>query len=150
VPRREHQETRRKGTNVCNHCGHNDHQRKSSALCPFNVPAGKVPDHTGMRMINDDQLPTTVDIVPANTQENVTCASSVASLGLQDRANQPNQLSAIVRRKIESQDSYSDDDVSAISDSDSDVLLTVEKADIVEFLDDDSSTLAGFEEELST
>ena len=125
-------------------------------------------------MINDDQLPTTVDIVPANTQENVTCASSVASLGLQDRANQPNQLSvsnwtwpikifivkraltmeffvqAIVRRKIESQDSYSDDDVSAISDSDSDVLLTVEKADIVEFLDDDSSTLAGFEEELST
>jgi hypothetical protein len=26
--------------------------------------------------------------------------------------------------------------------------LTVEKADIVEFLDDDSSTLAGFEEEL--
>jgi len=93
LTRREHQETRRKGTIVCNHCGRNDHQRKSSALCPFNVPAGKVPDHTGMRMINDDQLPTTVDIVPANTQENVTCASSVASLGLQDRANQPNQLS---------------------------------------------------------
>jgi hypothetical protein len=44
-------------------------------------------------MINDDQLPTTVDIVPANTQENVTYASSVASLGLQDRANQANQLS---------------------------------------------------------
>jgi hypothetical protein len=93
LTRREHQETRRKGTIVCNHCGRNDHQRKSSALCPFNVPAGKVPDHTGMRMINDDQLPTTVDIVPANTKENVTCASSVASLGLQDRANQPNQLS---------------------------------------------------------
>jgi hypothetical protein len=56
--------------------------------------AGKVPDHTGMCMINDDQLPTSVDIVPANTQENVTCApSSVASLGLQDRANQANQLS---------------------------------------------------------
>ena len=51
-----------------------------------------MPDHTGMLMINDDQLPT-VDIVPANTQENVTCASSVASLGLQDRANQANQLS---------------------------------------------------------
>ena len=59
-------------------------------------------------------------------------------------------VQAIVRRKIESQDSYSDDDVSAISDSDSDVWVTVEKADIVEFLDDDSSTLAGFEEELST
>ena len=27
--RREHQETRRKGMNICNHCGHNDHQRKS-------------------------------------------------------------------------------------------------------------------------
>jgi hypothetical protein len=48
------------------------------------------------------------------------------------------------------QDYHSDDDVSAISDSDSDILVTVEKADIVEFLDDNSSTLAGFEEELST
>ena len=38
---------------------------------------------------------------------------------------------AIVGRRIESQDSYSDDDVSAISDSDSDILVTVEKADIV-------------------
>ncbi len=62
---------------VCNHCGRNDHQRKSSALCQFNVVlVGKVPDDTGMLMINDDQLPTTVDILP---QENVTCASSVAS-----------------------------------------------------------------------
>ena len=59
-------------------------------------------------------------------------------------------VQAIVGRKIESLGSYSDDDVSAISDSDSDVLLTIEKGDIVEFLDDDSSTLAGFEEELST
>ena len=59
-------------------------------------------------------------------------------------------VQAIVGRKIESQDSYSNDDVLAISDSDSDILVTVEKADIVEFLDDDSSTLAGFEEELST
>ena len=59
-------------------------------------------------------------------------------------------VQAIVGRKIESQDSYSDDDVSVISDSDSDILVTVEKADIVELLDDDSSTLAGFEEELST
>jgi hypothetical protein len=59
-------------------------------------------------------------------------------------------VQTIVGRKIESQDSYSDDDVSAIIDSDSDILVTVEKADIVEFLDDDGSTLAGFEEELST
>ena len=56
----------------------------------------------------------------------------------------------IVGRKIESQDFSSDDDVSAIIDSDSDILETVEKANIVEFLNDDSSTLAGFEEELST
>ena len=81
------QETRRKGTNVCNHCGRNDHQRKSRALCPFNV--GELPDHTGMCMINDDQLPT-VDIVPANTQE-ARCYMCIQ--GLQDRANQPNQLS---------------------------------------------------------
>ncbi len=58
-------------------------------------------------------------------------------------------VQAIVGRKIELQDSYSIDDISAISDPDSDILVTVEKADIVEFLDDDSSTLAGFEEELS-
>ena len=46
---------------------------------------------TGMRIITGDQLPT-VDIVLANTQENVTCASSVASVALQDHANQANQL----------------------------------------------------------
>ena len=56
----------------------------------------------------------------------------------------------ILRLKILAQDCHSDDDVSAIRDSDSDILVTVEKADIVKFLDDDSSTLAGFEEELST
>ena len=76
-------------TDVCNHCGRNDRQRKSSALCPFN--AGKVHSSTGMRIITGDQLPT-VDIVLANTQENVTCASSVASVALQDHANQANQL----------------------------------------------------------
>ena len=60
-------------------------------------------------------------------------------------------VQAIVGRKIESQDSYSDFDVLAISDSDSDILLeTIEKANIVEFLDNDSTMLAGFEEELST
>jgi hypothetical protein len=56
----------------------------------------------------------------------------------------------IVGRKIELQDSYSDDDILAIIYSDSDILETVEKADFAEFLDDDSSTLAGFEGELST
>ncbi len=59
-------------------------------------------------------------------------------------------VEVILGRKIESQDSYINDDILAISDSDSDVLVTVEKADIVEFLNNDSSTLAGFEEELKT
>jgi hypothetical protein len=36
-----------------------------------------------------------------------------------------------------------------ISDSDSDILETIEKADFVEFLDNNSSTSAGFEEDLS-
>ena len=36
-------------------------------------------------------------------------------------------VQAIVGRKIESQDSYSDGDVLAISDSDSDILVTVER-----------------------
>mgnify|MGYP006198294083 CR=1 FL=1 len=56
---------------------------------------------------------------------------------------------AMVGRKIEPQDTFSDD-VSAISDSDSDVLEIVEKTEIVKFLDDESSTLTGFEEELIT
>ena len=55
----------------------------------------------------------------------------------------------IVGRKIESQDFNSDDDVLAIIDSDSDILETVEKANIVEFLNDDSSTSAWYKEELS-
>ena len=56
----------------------------------------------------------------------------------------------IVGRKIESQDFNSDDDILVISDHVSDILDTIEKANIVEFLGDDSSTLAGFEEEVST
>ena len=56
----------------------------------------------------------------------------------------------ILRLNIASQDSDSDDDVSALSGSDSDILETVEKADFVEFLDDDSSTLAGSEADLDT
>ena len=55
----------------------------------------------------------------------------------------------IVGRKIESQDFNSDDDISAIIDSDSDILETVEKANIVEFSNNDSSTLEGFKEGLS-
>jgi hypothetical protein len=51
-----------------------------------------------------------------------------------------------LRLKILAQDFYSDDDVVLISDSDSDILETIEKADFVELLDDDhSSMLAGFE-----
>jgi hypothetical protein len=46
--------------------------------------------------------------------------------------------------KIPAHDYYSDDDVLAHSNSDSDILATVEKADFVEFLDDDSSTLLGW------
>ena len=51
---------------------------------------------------------------------------------------------------IASQNSDSDDDVSALSDSDSDILETGEKADIVNFLDSDCSTLAGSEGNLDT
>ena len=56
----------------------------------------------------------------------------------------------ILRLNIASQDSDSDDDVSALSGSDSDILETVEKADFVEFLDHNSSTLAGPEADLDT
>ena len=56
----------------------------------------------------------------------------------------------ILRLNIASQDSDSDDDVSALIGSDSDILETVEKADFVEFLDDNSSTLAGSEADLDT
>ena len=52
--------------------------------------------------------------------------------------------------KIPAHDYYSDDDVLAHSNSDSDILATVEKADFVEFLDDDISTLAGSEDDLDT
>ena len=56
----------------------------------------------------------------------------------------------ILRLNIASQDSDSDDDVSALSGSDSDILETVEKPDIVEFLDNDSSMLASCEGDLDT
>ena len=42
----------------------------------------------------------------------------------------------ILELKIWAQDYHSNDDVSAISDSDSDFLETVENADFAEFLDD--------------
>ena len=57
----------------------------------------------------------------------------------------------ILRLNFLAQDYYhSDDDVLVISDSDSDTLEIIEKADFVEFSGDNSSMLAGFEEELST
>ena len=55
----------------------------------------------------------------------------------------------IFRLNILAQDYHSDDDVLAISDSDSDVLATIETADFVDFWGDYSSTLAGFEEKKS-
>ena len=57
----------------------------------------------------------------------------------------------ILRLNIGSQDSDSDDEVLAVSGSDSDIIETVENADFVEFLDDNSSsTLAGSEGDLDT
>ena len=45
----------------------------------------------------------------------------------------------ILGRKIPAHNYHSDDDVSALNNSDSDILATVlDKADFVEFLDDDS------------
>jgi len=44
----------------------------------------------------------------------------------------------ILGLKIPAHDCHSDDDVSALNNSDSDILATIEKADFVEFLDDDS------------
>ena len=54
------------------------------------------------------------------------------------------------RTKIPAHVYYSDDDVLAQSNSDSEILATVEKADFVEFLDNNSSTLAGSEDDLDT
>ena len=56
----------------------------------------------------------------------------------------------ILQLNIASQDSDSDDDISALSGSDSDILKTVEKADFVEFWDNDSSTFARSEGDLDT
>ena len=52
--------------------------------------------------------------------------------------------------KIWAQDYHSIDDVSDNSDSDSDFLETVEKADFVEFLDYSSSTSAGSKSDFNT
>jgi hypothetical protein len=163
---REHQETtRRKGTNVCNHWGRNDHQRRSSTLCPFK--SGKVCSITGMHMITYDQLPT-VDIVLANTQENVTLVSSVASMVLQDHASKPGWSNVLKLLNLTNQNIYGEAGTYngnfctgdyrtrlpfqwwCIGDYDYDILETVEMANIVEFLDIDFSTLVGFEEELNT
>ena len=53
----------------CKHCGRNDHQRKSSKLCPFFQ--GKANHSTGT---------------------GITCASSVAGVSLQRPADQANQM----------------------------------------------------------
>jgi hypothetical protein len=45
---------------------------------------------------------------------------------------------------------HSNDDVSALGNSDSDILVTIENADFVELLDDDSSKLTGAEGDLDT
>ena len=44
----------------------------------------------------------------------------------------------ILGLKIPAHDCHSNDDVSALNNSDSDILATIEKADFVELLDDDS------------
>ena len=99
---------------------------------------------------------------------------NVAGVGLQDLANQANQTEECNSRwpiilymwkralkmefvgheiwglKIPAHDYHSDDDVSELSNSDSDILATVEKADFGEFLDDNSWTLAGSEGDLDT
>ena len=57
----------------------------------------------------------------------------------------------ILGLKILVQDYHSDDDIcSAISDSDSNILVTVEKADFVYVLDDNSSMLAVSEGDFNT
>ena len=56
----------------------------------------------------------------------------------------------ILGLKIPAHDCHSNDDVSALNNSDSDILATVEKADFVEFLDDDSYMLAGSDGDLDT
>ena len=56
----------------------------------------------------------------------------------------------ILRLHIASQDYHSNDDVLALSDSDSDESEAIEKADFVEFLDNNSSTLARPEGNLDT
>ena len=52
--------------------------------------------------------------------------------------------------KLPEHDYFSNDDVLAHSHSDSDILATIEKADFVEFLEDNSSTLAVSEGDLDT
>ena len=123
-----------------------------------------------MYLVTGTNLYQVVHITSANTQENVACVSSVAGVKLKILANRAirtdvsitnqNMNNAagpykgifgqqILRLKIWGLDYHSNDDVSAISDSDSDSdsLETVEKADVVEFLDDitgtGSSTSAG-------
>ena len=112
-----------------------------------------------------------VDIASANTQENVACVSSVAGMGLRNLANRAiltdvsitNQnmnnaagpyngtfCTADFKPKHFSTRLPSNDEVLANSDSDSDFLETVKKADFVEFLDNSSSTSSGSEGDFNT
>ena len=114
-------------------------------------------------MSNDDHLLVPIVNIPPDcqyTQENVTCLFNVVGMGLQDLANQANQTEElyphspiilymwkraltmeffgqeILGLKTPAHDYHSDDDVSALTNSD--ILAKVEKADFVEFLDDNS------------
>ena len=129
----------------------------------------------GTRMISncDHLLVPVVGIVLAYryTQGNVTCVSNVAGVGLQFLTQShggkyfaiANQyifntvrtyhgiflVLEILRINIASQDSDSDDDVSALSGSDSDILDS-RKGRFCRILDDDISMLTGSEGEKDT
>ena len=78
---------------------------------------------------------------------------SITNQNMNDAAGLTMELfvQEILQLKFLAKDYHFDDDVSANSHSDSGILGTIEKADFVKLYDDDSSsTLAGFEEELST
>ena len=123
-------------------------------------------------MSNDDHLLVpVVNIVPGcqYTQENVTCLTDVSGVTLQDLANRANQTEGCnshspimlymwklaltmdfvgkenLGLKFPAHDYYSDDDALTHTNSDSDILATVQKVDFVEFLDNDGSKLAGSE-----
>jgi len=135
----------------CKHCGRNNHQRKSSTLCPFFQ--GKA-NHT-------------------STSTGITCASSVAGISLQRPAHQANQMdvSSMLTNHIVNVEAGTYNGICWTGDFRAINYGTwllfrwwrfgsylfwfryfgnCRKADLVEFLDDDSSTLAGSEGDLDT